>query len=81
MAQPTHALQCEHGAHPRYCAICRARVLALHGQPVRTTRRTPPSRLDHPMPPWFREAAARSIAEAHAAANPPKQDALDLEDS
>lgn len=80
MPQPTHALQCEHGLPPRYCALCRRRVLAEHGQ-TPPPRRPGPASTDRPMPSWFREMAARSIAEAHAAANPPEQDALDLEDS
>lgn len=78
MALPTKALQCEHGVHPRYCGICRARVLAEHGQTKST--RHPHRPHEGPMPSWFRDEAARSIAEAQAAANPPEQPTLDLED-
>jgi hypothetical protein len=80
MALPTKALQCEHGVHPRYCALCRARVLAEHGQAPITTRRRANRPGEGPMPSWFREEAARSIARVQAEAHT-EQPTLDLEDS
>lgn len=70
------ATKCPHGTSggARYCALCRAAVLAAGGRlPFDVASNYGPGR---PMPAWFRAAVERAAREAA----PPVQHELDLQE-